>query len=264
VARIYDRSFFELVERHGDNSAQAVVPILLELLSPASVFDVGCGTGIWLRSFREQGVEDAFGIDGDWVDRAALRIPESSFEAVDLELGPQPPRRFDLVLSLEVAEHLSPDAADRFVDLLTGAGPVVAFSAAIPGQTGTGHVNEQWPSYWSERFAERGFVAFDLLRPRIWDDDRIAWWYRQNLVLFVEEARLGDYPQLGEPSEKLLPLVHPELFRYRVEATTPPPAATELSPAPVPPPLWQHLRSKVRLRTRLRALRERLRRRWLL
>lgn len=257
----YDSGFYELLELHTDGSARVVVPILLELLGPTSVLDVGCGTGTWLRHFRERGVEDCFGVDGDWVDRADLEIPESSFEAVDLERPPQPRRRFDLVLSLEVAEHLSPEAADGFVELLAGSGPAVAFSAAIPEQGGTSHVNEQWPSYWSERFGERGFVAFDPLRPRVWDDERVAWWYRQNLILFVEETRLGDYPQLGEPSEGLLPLVHPELFRYRIEQLTA--AAAEPEPPPVPPrpPLSHRLRSTVRLRTRLRAMRARLRRR---
>lgn len=256
----YDKRYFELVEQQSESSARAVVPILLKLTGPASVVDVGCGTGTWLERFRENGVEEILGIDGEWVDRSRLRIPADRFEAADLAELPRQDRRFDLVVSLEVAEHLPAAAADGFVDLLTSLGPAVAFSAAIPRQGGSGHVNEQWPGYWAERFAARGFVPFDVLRPRIWDDERIAWWFRQNLVLYVDRERLNDYPGLGRPDEEVLPLVHPELFLPRAEAA----AARAAEPAPpaepvAPPTPLQRLRAKARLRTRLRGLRARAR-----
>jgi SAM-dependent methyltransferase len=239
------------------------VPLLLRLLSPSSVVDVGCGTGTWLGEFRRQGVSEIRGLDGDWVDRSDLRIPEEHFQLADLTQPPRLERTFDLVVSLEVAEHLPPEAADDFVALLAGLGPAIAFSAAIPGQGGTGHVNEQWPAYWSRRFAEHGFLAVDAIRPEIWMDEQVAWWFRQNLVLYVGEDRLGDYPSLPSTTTgELLPLVHPELFEDRVRALAAPPPSTPAKPTapPAPPPALQRLRSRVQLRTRLRALRARLRR----
>jgi SAM-dependent methyltransferase len=258
----YDSDYFQLVEQQSERSAQAVVPILLELVRPTSVIDVGCGTGTWLERFHADGIEEIFGIDGEWIDRSKLRIPAERFEVADLAQPPAGSRRFDLVVSLEVAEHLPAESADAFVDLLAGLGPVVAFSAAIPGQGGSGHVNEQWPRYWQQRFAARGFVPFDVVRARIWTDGRVAWWFRQNLVLYVDRERAGDYPELPErPDEEVLPLVHPELFEDRVR----PPAASPPAPEPAapaePPSRLQRLRSKARLRTRLRALRGRFRRR---
>jgi SAM-dependent methyltransferase len=265
---LYSDDYFRLVEQQSERSAQALVPVLVQLLQPGSVVDVGCGTGTWLASFHEHGVEDFLGMDGDWVESAALRIPEDRFEVVDLERPPRPQRRFDLVVSLEVAEHLPPQSADSFVELLTGLGPVVAFSAAIPGQGGASHVNERWPAYWSERFARWGYSAFDVIRPQIWTDDRIAWWFRQNLVLYVAEGAdaLAGLPQ--PPVDEVLPLVHPELFSDRAAAAGVPAQEPGPQPAPVAPPApaplaptaLQRLRSRVRLRTRLRALRNRAQR----
>jgi SAM-dependent methyltransferase len=249
VSTPYGSDYFDLIERQSRGSAGAVVPLLLELVRPSSVVDVGCGTGTWLRRFLELGVDDALGMDGEWVDRDELRIPAERFQVLDLARPPRPEQRFDLVVSLEVAEHLPAESADGFVEFLAGLGPVVAFSAAIPGQGGSGHVNERWPGYWAERFAACGFAAFDVIRPRIWGDRRIAWWFRQNLVLYVERGREGEYPALPErPNEEVLSLVHPELFQRRVEAV---PTADA--------PRLQPLRAKVRLRTRLRGLRAKVR-----
>src|SRR5262249_12923454 len=139
------------------------------------------------------------------------------------------------------------------VALLTGLGPVVAFSAAIPGQGGTGHLNEQWPGYWSARFARSGYRAFDVIRPQIWMDDRIAWWFRQNIVLYVAQGADVLAPPPQPAVDEVLPLVHPALFNHLVSTAAPP------AEEPAPPTLPQRLRSRVRLRTRLRALRRRLR-----
>jgi hypothetical protein len=102
-------------------------------------------------------------------------------------------REFDLVLSLEVAEHLPEESAAGFSQSLARLGPIVLFSAAAPQQGGTGHLNEQWPSYWVRHFAQNGFTVVDCLRDRIWRDERIEWRYRQNLLLFVRNDLFSQY-----------------------------------------------------------------------
>ena len=86
-------------------------------------------------------------------------------------------------------------------------------------QGGTGHVNEQWQTYWARLFSARGFVAADALRPVFWDDRRVEWWYRQNTIVYAQQDRLGEYPALGEArgrtSESMLDLVHPALLEKR-------------------------------------------------
>jgi len=125
-------------------------------------------------------------------------------------------RQFDLVVSLEVAEHLPSAHAETFVQSLTRLGPVVLFSAAIPFQGGTGHLNEQWPDYWAAKFAKRGYVVVDAVRGRIWDIEDIPWWYAQNAFLFVRHEALSTIPLLARTSDAAGPrpvaIVHPRLF----------------------------------------------------
>jgi SAM-dependent methyltransferase len=187
-------------------SARAVVPVVNELLRPASVLDVGCGTGTWLAEWRRVGVSDLLGIDGNYVDRTVLQMSSDRFKPADLERPFSLRRKFDLVQTLEVAEHLDEASADTFVESLARHGEAVLFSAAIPGQGGTHHVNEQWPSYWAEKFARAGYTAYDVIRPQIWTDQRIAVWYRQNILLFARGRAFDDeVPRLD--------VVHPELWQ---------------------------------------------------
>jgi hypothetical protein len=89
---------------------------------------------------------------------------------------------------------------------------VVVFSAAAPGQGGNGHTNEQWPEYWSELFARRGYEAVDCLREVFWNDGAVEWWYSQNLLLFARPTALDAVPSLREhPSRGKAPLslIHP-------------------------------------------------------
>ena len=134
---IYSGSFYEENLKASSPSAEAIVPIVLEFIKPESVIDIDCGTGIWLSVFKKYGVMDIFGIDGDWVDNKDKRIQEEQFLAHDLTKPLRMDRRYDLVVSLEVAEHLSPKYAKEFVDSLIRLGPIILFSAAIPLQTGT-------------------------------------------------------------------------------------------------------------------------------
>ncbi len=165
VQTIYNDSFYNSQCEGSRQSASVVVPILCALLSPKSVVDVGCGVGTWLSAFREHGVTDILRIDGDYVDRQRLLIPKDVFMGVDLAnafASVSLPEK-DLAICLEVAEHIPKENADQLLKLLTSLAPVVCFSAAIPGQGGANHVNEQWPDYWSAKFADRGFCRFDVI-----------------------------------------------------------------------------------------------------
>jgi SAM-dependent methyltransferase len=203
----YTPSFYGQAEG-ACHSADVIVPIVLSRLNVGSVVDVGCGTGGWLAAFRVHGVEDVLGIDGEWVQAAQLRIPPECLLLQDLTLPVCVPRRFDLAMCLEVAEHLPNTRAAGLVRDLTRLAPCVLFSAAVPGQGGTHHVNEQPLSYWSEHFARHGFAPADLIRPLIWADERVEWWYRQNIVFFAapehpilrQQARLCSANDYFHPS----------------------------------------------------------------
>lgn len=190
----YTEMFFA---EQGDGSvasAEVIVPIVLSLFPCASVIDVGCGVGGWLRVFQRNGVSDILGIDGDYVPRDMLKIPRERFKATDLRMLPDL-GQFDIACSVEVAEHLPENCADQFVAALVAAAPVVVFSAAIPHQGGTSHLNEQWQSHWARKFARHGYVAVDCIRPKVFQDHRVEWWYRQNIVVYCDPIRRpSDWP----------------------------------------------------------------------
>lgn len=214
--RPYPTGWHAAALKHVRESPGVVVPRVNELIGPRSVLDVGCGPATWTAAFQEAGVEDVLGIEGAWLDPDLLQIDPERLLVHDLELPLTLERTFDLAISLEVGEHLSEGAAAQLVTLLTTAAPVVLFSAAVPFQGGTGHVNEQWPAYWQEKFAARGFVAVDVLRDALWNDERVAWYYRQNLMLYVRATALADYPALardGVPEGSTVrALVHPDRY----------------------------------------------------
>ena len=203
----YDSEFFEVHAQGSAASAAVVVPLVNEIVQPKSVLDVGCGVGTWLAEWARQGVTDLLGIDGAYA-KAQLQIDPSRFIAADLEQPFTLGRRFDVVECLEVAEHLDASCADVLVECLCAHADIVLFSAAIPCQGGTHHVNEQWPSYWIPKFAQAGFSAYDVIRPRVWTDNRVQPWYRQNALLFSRTRAFS-------PAGPIMDVVHPEFWEGR-------------------------------------------------
>jgi SAM-dependent methyltransferase len=180
VTDVYDPTFFDRIAPGCQRSARHVVPEVMRLIRPATVVDVGCGEGHWAAVFEALGA-DVVGIDGAHV--RPERVLVSRFVTADLEQGVPRLGRFDLAVSLEVAEHLSPAGGDRLIEGLAGCADTVLFSAAIPGQGGDGHINEQPHQYWIDRLVAHGFVVDERWRERFAAHPGVEWWYRQNLLL---------------------------------------------------------------------------------
>ena len=214
MPRPYDESFFADIAPQAARSARRIVPEIAALLAPRSVVDVGCGTGVWLREFVGAGADRILGIDGAHVVTADLVIPPESFMTADLEAPVPLAERFDLAMSLEVAEHLSPSSGLALIELLTRAAPAVLFSAALPGQGGRHHVNEQWLDHWVGQFEREGFEAIDCIRRRFWDDADVTSYYAQNAVLFLA----ADHPAAPAARALSQPLpwrvVHPGTLEH--------------------------------------------------
>lgn len=187
----YSKTFFKTLEQGSYASALVVLKALFGFYVPKSIIDIGCGTGSWLKAARDLGVCDVFGVDGEYVSKDMLLIEEESFARADLEQEFVPRRRYECAISMEVAEHLSPKVAPNFVKSLVNCAPVIVFSAAIPYQGGTHHLNEQWPSYWAKLFNDLDYVPIDILRPRIISNPEVEFYYKQNVVVYVDKTQLG-------------------------------------------------------------------------
>ena len=196
----YDENFYRAQKDGSYRSAELTIPRLFHYVpKPKTVVDVGCGLGTWLAVFKQQGAA-VVGVDGSYVQKDMLYIDAKEFVEADLEYESiaSGDERFDLAVSLEVAEHLSAERAPSFIHDLTMLSDMVFFSAAVPLQGGTNHINEQWQSYWANLFAAENYVCLDCIRPQIWGEAEIKTEYKQNILLYVKESALSNYPRLLE------------------------------------------------------------------
>lgn len=177
MTELYGPAFFAGRGENVMRSASVVVPVVVDLVAPRSVLDIGCGQGEWLEWCAAYDVGERFGVD--------IAAPDGdAFLQFDLCEPLNLARHYDLVISVEVGEHLPEEAADTYVDSIARHGDHVLFSAAVPGQEGVGHINCQPHEYWHRKFEAHGFETRDVIRPRIQNDERVSWWYRNNLFLY--------------------------------------------------------------------------------
>lgn len=200
---------------HNLESSNDLVSFLYDTFKPKSVVDIGCGLGNFLYGFKRLGVLDVKGVDGSWVNKKKMSVylEEDEFLVHDLQFPLKLNKKYDLVLSLEVGEHLTESAASTHVQNLTSAGDIIVFSAAVPFQGGQNHINEQWQSYWESLFAKNGFLLKDIIRPNLWGNVKIPWWYRQNSFVYVQK----DISLDGIESPIIRDLIHPELYMAKVD-----------------------------------------------
>lgn len=196
-------------------SAKEVIPLVCKQISPSSVLDVGCGLGVWLKIWKERGVSKILGIDGKHININDLLIEKEEFMCLDLNNGFSIKSKFDLVTCLEVAEHIRPESSISLIDSLCKSGDIILFSAAIPGQEGTLHLNEQYPNYWINLFSKNNFEAYDFLRDKIWDNDLISFWYRQNILLFINKNVKSQFSFTAIEYKKINTIVHPSLLEHK-------------------------------------------------
>lgn len=211
----YNEAYYKDRTDYAVMSAREVIPLILQYFSPGSVADIGCGMGAWLSVWEQNGVKDIVGIDGSYINPEQLLINKENFLSADLEKALSLSRKFDLVMSLEVAEHIRPEFAAQFIRSLCTLSDVVLFSAAIPHQGGLLHYNEQYPTYWVNLFAKCGFSPYDVLREKIWDNRKVNAYYRQNILLFVNDRLKGNYPSLIKDSKPVRSLVHPDYLEQK-------------------------------------------------
>ena len=183
---IYGDAYYAETEEASARSAGPIADSIIAAFAPASVVDVGCGAGHLLDAFRHRNCR-VFGFDYSDAALRRCRARGLEVEKKDLENAQPSAKRFDVATSLEVAEHLSTRATERYVRLLASLADVVVLTAAPPGQGGVGHVNEQSREFWIERFRKAGYEVDEPTAARWsadWKASGVADWYYDNLLLF--------------------------------------------------------------------------------
>ncbi len=217
----YQSSYFTSRNERTVLAAQTILKELDGLLRDKPVLDIGCGVGTWAATAERLGAQRVMAVDGPWVDIGLLEVSPVNFIQHDLSNGPPNIEdRFGLTIWLENAEHLPQGVGESVVDWVCECSDAVLFSAAIPGQGGVGHQNEQWQSYWAGIFQSHGFKVWDIVRPRVWTNPEIPYWYKQNMILYVDQD--VDFRPLSEAYETKhapeLNIVHPDKWIKQIES----------------------------------------------
>jgi SAM-dependent methyltransferase len=222
TATHYDDAFYAEHVSGSLQSARTYLAHLFALWRPGSVIDLGCGRGAWLAACGELGVARLAGLDGDWVSQDRLLDPNIVLRHVNLREEIAAHERYDLAMSLEVAEHLPPASSDAFVRSLVAHADAILFGAAYLGQPGRDHINTQPHSFWVDKFLAQGYLLFDFFRPRFWSDGAVEPWYRQNTFLYVRPGHPLHSALLGagyapQPDARFVDCIHPWLYAGMVE-----------------------------------------------
>lgn len=202
-------------DTHNLNAPEMIAPIIYNLVKPTSIIDIGCGVGTFLYAFKSLNVKKVHGVDGAWVNSELLEryLTEDEFTRADLSKPFVSNEKYDLVLCLEVAEHIKEEDSENLIQTLVNAGDLILFSAAVPYQSGQNHVNEQWPTYWKQKFSRFGYQLIDTVRQRFWNMDMPEFWYKQNVFFVVKEACISKYSFLANHvGGDTLDLIHPDLY----------------------------------------------------
>lgn len=210
---VVQTKYLHTSKMHNMESPRIIIEKVMEITKPKSVIDFGCGLGTFLKAFKEKGINDVLGLDGNWVDRLLLEeyLDKNEFVEVDLECKIDVKKKYDLAISLEVAEHLNKEKAAIFVENLVNASEVILFSAAIPFQGGQNHINEQWIEFWQEEFSKHNYFFYDVIRKKIWNNENVKWWYKQNMFIVSSLENIFDQDQ-DLNLNLILNLIHPEHY----------------------------------------------------
>lgn len=208
----YSQDYYTMHLTGAKNSANEILGLISTFYMPTSVVDFGCGSGIWMKTAKEIFHAKVLGIDQHSYSDIDMFIDSGEYCSHNLETPLPARQKYDLAISVEVAEHIAEKYADIFVSSICEHSDVILFSAAMPMQGGTGHVNEQPCSYWVNKFEQHGYFALDCLRPALWNNGNVEIWYRNNSILYVSESKQGELSKKAPCHSYPIDVIHPQMM----------------------------------------------------
>jgi len=200
----YSKQFYISVGARALISSEIVFSEMKRWYLPASIIDFGAGPGVW-SSVAAQAFPNARVLALDY-DQATIfqdvfqtSKPENlstlvlDFETESLDNL----QEVDLAICLEVLEHLKSNTANKVFSEMCNKSQVILFSAAVPGQGGTGHINEKPKEYWIEEFRRKDFLIFDIFR-NLLDKPEVPSYYKNNIYLAVRRGLIIESKNFDE------------------------------------------------------------------
>jgi len=188
LSTIYNKKFYSFSKEEVAKFVPEFVDIICKKLEPKSVIDIGCGIGLYLNEFDKKSVE-VIGYDGSPHAIKNSTAKPGLVNLYDLRNEFNPKKKYDVAMSVEVAEHIPTKLSDRLVSTLVKSSDLIVLTAAQKGQGGTDHINEQPKSFWIEKFEKRGFEFKKELTNEIvleMKKTNIPWWIYENFMVFKE------------------------------------------------------------------------------
>ena len=211
LKNIYDEQFWGPKRgNYNYRSAKIILPMIFKYYKPDSMIDIGCGIGTWLSAALELGIENLQGIDCNEISEDFLLVPRKYISIDDLETHKNKDnKKYDIAVSVEVAEHLNNSASEHFIKMLTSYSKVIIFSAGIPYQDGEHHINCQPPKFWYDIFSKYEYVCFDFRDKlmNMWEEINPC--YSQNLLLYVHKDLAHIFENIFNITNKPIFFYHP-------------------------------------------------------
>ncbi|HEX3803725.1 MAG TPA: methyltransferase domain-containing protein [Solirubrobacteraceae bacterium] len=186
---IYNPVLFLFFFGRSIADAPGVVKVVEEVFPEAQTFlDVGAGSGGFAAEVKRTGrriTACEYNKVGRWFT-GLQGVVSHPFDLNASSPAPDVTGKFDIVYSFEVGEHLPPELGRRMVAFIAEHAHQVVFTAAIPGQGGMGHVNEQPPEYWVELFTDAGMQFDEALTSQVrerFHQERLAPWFEKNAIV---------------------------------------------------------------------------------
>lgn len=139
-----------------------IADMIVQNIGPASVLDAGCAWGFLVENLRNRGVE-AYGVDISEYAISQVAEPIKPYCWVGSLVEPLP-RRYDLIVTIEVLEHIPQDDLPAAIKTLCDASDDIIFSSTPDDYNEATHFSVQPPEKWASMFAVHDFwhdVDFD-------------------------------------------------------------------------------------------------------
>jgi len=183
---LYDDEFFQWHVTHARKYSMRTMDWYIQKYRPDSVVDFGCGIGSYLESAYDYDIKikgyeislDAFRYTPEFI-RPYIEYRDCT-EVINCGI-------FDTVISFETAEHIEPEGTNQFIlNLVNATGKTLLFTAAPPGQEGTGHINCRTRDFWMMELSDL-LIYNDILTGEIseaWEKLGAPWYIVKNLMVF--------------------------------------------------------------------------------